>query len=289
MSESPSQPASSTLAFVKLGGSLITDKSARETAREATIARLASEIRAALDAAPGLRLVLGHGSGSFGHWEADEYGTRAGVASPGDWHGFARVSATALRLNRIVTEQFIEAGVPVLSVQPSATALAQDGEMVTMNVAQLHRALDRGLVPLVFGDVAFDEVRGGTILSTEAIFAHLARAMHPTHILLLGNTPGVLDSRGDVIPAITPLDYPQVERHLRESQYTDVTGGMADKVREMLALVEAVAGLRVTILSGHEPGSLRRALAGAVAEAASGSPDHQSGTLIHAPLLPPSP
>lgn len=283
MNKAPCSPDPGPLVFVKLGGSLITDKHARATARIAVIERLASEMRAALDTAPALRLVLGHGSGSFGHWEASQYGTRDGVTSPEAWHGFARVSAAALQLNRIVTDQLIEAGVPVLSTQPSASALARDGEAIVLNVDTPRRALAHGLVPLVFGDVAFDEVRGGTILATEAIFAYLACALHPHHILLLGKTPGVLDSRGRRIEAVTPESYPRIERHLRGSDGTDVTGGMADKVQQMLRLVQEVAGLRVTILSGEEPGILRRTLL-----RLAGQDDAPLvGTLIHAPALTP--
>lgn len=40
-------------------------------------------------------------------------------------------------------------------------------------------ALDAGLVPVIHGDVAFDEERGGTVASTEEIFSYLAREMAP--------------------------------------------------------------------------------------------------------------
>ena len=55
------------LYFLKLGGSLITDKSASETIRIEVIKRIAGEIREALDLHSDLLLLLGHGSGSFGH------------------------------------------------------------------------------------------------------------------------------------------------------------------------------------------------------------------------------
>ncbi|KPV51929.1 uridylate kinase, partial [Kouleothrix aurantiaca] len=56
------------LAFVKFGGSVITDKTGQEAPDLVLIRRLAAEVRAALDAAPaGYRLIIGHGSGSFGH------------------------------------------------------------------------------------------------------------------------------------------------------------------------------------------------------------------------------
>lgn len=40
-------------------------------------------------------------------------------------------------------------------------------------------ALKAGIVPVVHGDVSFDEELGGTVASTEDIFAFLAREMVP--------------------------------------------------------------------------------------------------------------
>ncbi len=248
------------LVFVKLGGSLITDKRHRERARLRLLQRMAAEVRSALDERPDLRLLLGHGSGSFGHWEAAKYDTRSGVRGAAGWMGFARVSAAALRLNRLVTETFLRAGVPVISLQPASAVLAEDGDLLHYHDAPITAALEAGLVPLIFGDVAFDRRRGGTILSTEALFVHLAPRLRPQRILLLGNAPGVLDAQRQVIPRITPESLPQVEACLRGAKGRDVTGGMADKVHRMVRLAAAIPGLRIRIMGGGEAGALYRAL-----------------------------
>lgn len=247
------------LVFVKLGGSLITNKREQATLRRGVLRRMAHELHEALAARP-LRVLLGHGSGSFGHWEAKRYGTRQGVATAEQWQGFARVSAAAVTLDRIVVDTFLEAGVAVLSLPPSASLLADGGHIVALNSEPIRRSLDVGLVPLIFGDVAFDRQLGGTILSTEDLFFHLAEELRPARILLLGNAPGVLDDARHVIPRITPETYPQVKPHLYGARYTDVTGGMADKVEQMVALVQRIPDLQVRILTGQTPGNLIRAL-----------------------------
>jgi isopentenyl phosphate kinase len=43
---------------------------------------------------------------------------------------------------------------------------------------------------------------------------------------------------------------------------TDVTGGMAGKVHEALALAASIPGLEVRIFSGLEPGAVRLAILG---------------------------
>jgi len=69
----------SELVFLKLGGSLLTDKTQVEAVQEDALRRVAGEVSRACQDAPHLRLLLGHGSGSFGHVAARQHGTRAGV------------------------------------------------------------------------------------------------------------------------------------------------------------------------------------------------------------------
>jgi isopentenyl phosphate kinase len=248
------------LVFVKLGGSLITDKTRPETPRRDVIARLADEVRQALDARPDLLVLLGHGSGSFGHWHANRYGTRDGVCGREAWIGYAQVAASAARLNRLVTDVFLDAGVPVLALQPSASARCRDGVLIDLDTKPIRRALEERLVPLIYGDVALDEVRGGTIISTEEIMAFLAGELRPGRILLLGETAGVYGPEGGIISCIAADNMEVVASSLGGSRGVDVTGGMFSKVCQMLALVQSRPGLLVHILSGMEPGLLARAL-----------------------------
>jgi isopentenyl phosphate kinase len=246
--------------FLKLGGSLITDKSRPYAARPAVIRRLAEETRQALDADPSLSLLLGHGSGSFGHWAAKPYSTREGVRTAEQWRGYAEVAAAAARLNTIVTSALLEAGVPALSLQPSASARCEDGVLRSLDIHPIEAALTEGLVPLLYGDVALDNVRGGTIVSTEDIFSYLAGHILPSRILLLVRAPGVLGPDGRVIKRLTPADLPALQESLGGSKGVDVTGGMASKVATMLDLVQRVEGATVRILPGEEPGVLASAL-----------------------------
>ena len=249
-----------SLTFLKLGGSLLTDKTAAETVRPDVLARLADEIASARAVRPELRLVIGHGSGSFGHVAAARYGTRAGVRGPEAWVGFGEVSAAAARLNRIVGDALLAAGVPALSLQPSASAVCEDGRLVALATEPVRAALDAGLVPLVFGDVAIDRAQGGTIISTEQVLAFLAGTFQPDWLLLAGDTDGVLDADGKTIAHIHPGNFEAIAPLLGGSRGTDVTGGMAGKVRAMLDLAAALPGTRIRIVNGLVPGQVHSAL-----------------------------
>jgi len=254
------------LVFVKLGGSVITDKRAPETARPEVIARLAREIARALSGRPGLRLVLGHGSGSFGHITARRYGTRQGVQGEAGWAGFAQVAAVAARLNRLVADTCLASGLPVWTLQPSTSARCREGQLLALETFQIEQALAHGLVPLVYGDVALDAVQGGTIVSTEQIFAYLARRLRPDRLVLVGTVDGVFegdplrDPAACPVPEITAANWFGVRAALGGSYATDVTGGMRTKVEEMVALAQDLPGLVVHLISGERPGALEATL-----------------------------
>jgi len=79
------------LMFLKLGGSLITNKDIPFLARKEKIKCLGVEIKKSIDTFPELSLLIGHGSGSFGHSAAAQFGTRSGIRSKEDWLGFQKV------------------------------------------------------------------------------------------------------------------------------------------------------------------------------------------------------
>lgn len=264
------------LIFLKLGGSLITDKTLPYTPRLHKLADLAAQIFAVKQTHPGLSLVLGHGSGSFGHTVAKEYKTREGSPLPragegpglrGYWRGFAEVWYQASALNRFVMDALHAAGVPSLALAPVSAVIASDGQVSSWDLAPLKATLIAGLVPVVYGDVIFDSMRGGTILSTEDLFEHLARNLHPQRILLAGLEGAVwadFPERRLRVEKITPASFSEVKAGVGASHGADVTGGMASKVRQMLALVQEVPGLTAQIFSGETPGNVQKALNGEI-------------------------
>jgi isopentenyl phosphate kinase len=250
--------------FLKLGGSLITDKRRPETARRDVLSRLAQEIASAWPAVREEGLLVGHGSGSFGHVAAARYSTHQGASSPEDWRGFAEVWRAANRLHRMMVDALAEAGLPVMSFPPSASALAEAGEIASLADEPIRRALANGLLPVVAGDVAFDRARGTCIISTERVFLYLAPRLRPSRVLLAGVDPGVyadFPRATRVQPSLTEADLSSGS--LAGSQATDVTGGMAEKVELALAMVRSVPGLEARIFSGDEPGAVEHALRGA--------------------------
>ncbi|NJD58249.1 MAG: isopentenyl phosphate kinase family protein [Anaerolineae bacterium] len=261
------------LVFLKLGGSLITVKAQPHTPRMDVLARLAGEIAEARSQDQGLQIILGHGAGSFGHVPASKYHTRQGIHSTEEWLGFAEVWQEASELNRLVMQSLEQAGLPVMVFSPSATVISRDGKVAIWNLIPLRSSLEEGQLPVVYGDVVFDLMRGGTILSTEDLFSYLVPIFRPVLLLEAGIEPGVWQdypTNTRLLREITPQSFPIIQASVKGSATTDVTGGMLDKVHQVLTMVERVPGLNASIFSAEPPGSLLRALLG-----------ENMGTLLH--------
>ena len=255
--------SASNLIFLKLGGSLITDKDQPETALVDQIHMLLSQISAWRADNPQQRLLLGHGSGSFGHHAAAQFDTRAGVRSLEQGLGYQQVWYSARKLNQIVLDQARLLNLPLIAFPPSACVVADNHEITTWNFQPLMHAFDLGLVPLVYGDVVSDLSLGGTILSTEDLFSYLAPRLRPDRILLAGKVQGVyadFPHNQQLLPHLSA--HAEVGTFVQGSASLDVTGGMVSKVQAMQALCRSIDGLSVQIFSAVTPGSLRLALDG---------------------------
>jgi isopentenyl phosphate kinase len=208
-------------------------------------------------------LIIGHGSGSFGHSLANQHGTHRGASSAEDWAGGAEVWGSARRLNQMLLDSLTEAGLPVVAFPPSASGVSVKGELRQLAVAPVEMALSGGWIPLVHGDVVTDRDQGLSISSTEMVFAYLATTIRPTRVLLCGREAGVFADFPEnlkLLPKLTPELAQSIG--IFGAAEADVTGGMASKVEFSLGLLSEYPELEIHIFSGEAPGNLRRALEG---------------------------
>jgi len=280
------RPAEVTL--LKLGGSLLTEKTQVDAVRPAVLARLAAEIAesAAADGAPvaaggpgpaaaaaaaGPRrapLVLAHGSGSFGHVAARRHGIAAGLHGAAQLPGVSLTQERAAALHWQVCAALAVAGLHPFSLAPSSSVVAAGGRPLAIAVEPLLLALARGLLPVLYGDVVMDREQGVAICSTERLFELLAREL-PAHgtrvrrVLWLGETDGVYDADGRTVDRLVAGDLArrgELRGAIGAAAGTDVTGGMLHRVETALAL--AARGIPSLIANGTTPGLLAAALRG---------------------------
>lgn len=252
-----------SLIFLKLGGSLITDKDKTETARTDVLQFLLSDLNQYMDENPHTRVLIGHGSGSFGHHAAAKFQTQLGVTSEEEWLGFQEVWISARKLNSIFIEQAIKAKLPVMSFPPSASLISSGHKVKTWDIQPIQQTLEANLIPVIYGDVVFDKQIGGTIFSTEELFFHLAQFLHPSKILLAGIESAVYqDFPENQVPLRHISKDEAMVAFIKPSQSQDVTGGMRSKVREMQKLCQENPGTQIEIFSARQPKDLYQALNG---------------------------
>ncbi len=255
---------SAEVVLIKLGGSLITEKSRPDTARHAVIERLAGEI--ASEAGEGSRrLLVGHGSGSFGHTAASRHALGGGPLAADQREGITATQDRAAELHRRVVRSLRAAGTQPFSLAPSSFITSREGYPDEVTAEPLLLALESGLLPVIFGDVVMDHAWTASICSTETVFLALVEPLRQggftvRRALWLGDTDGVYDAQGVTIPEIRPATAGRLLDVAGASAGTDVTGGMRHRLEVVLGL--ARLGVESHILNGLTAGVLKSALAG---------------------------
>ncbi|WP_066381746.1 isopentenyl phosphate kinase [Halalkalicoccus paucihalophilus] len=212
---------------LKLGGSVITEKDREETVDEERLASLAETLAGHED------FVVVHGAGSFGH----RYAAKHGVSRTEGTHDAAAVReihASMERLNGHVLGALGAEDVPAVPVDPFSLAYRSRDGTLGLPLDGIETTLAEGFVPVTYGDVITQREKGATIISGDELVVALAEGLDADGVGLCSTVPGVLDDTGAVIPRIGSYD--EVEAYLGGSESTDVTGGMAAKVRALLNL-----------------------------------------------------
>jgi isopentenyl phosphate kinase len=237
--------------ILKLGGSVVTEKDREKTLDEANLARAAEAVAGHED------LVLVHGGGSFGHPHAEAHGVSATVGTH-DASGARAIHDAMGRLNAAVLDALQERDVPALAVRPLSTACRDGSGDLHLPTEQVATLLDEGFVPVLHGDVVAHAEKGVTIVSGDELVVALAEGLDADRIGLCSAVPGVLDESGEVVPRVEA--FADVADVLGGSDATDVTGGMAGKVRQLLALDAPAAVFDLDgigpFLAGERPGTL---------------------------------
>ncbi|WP_135854516.1 isopentenyl phosphate kinase [Halorussus salinus] len=236
---------------VKLGGSVITDKDRPEALDGPALDRAADAIADALASGDVSDLVVVHGGGSFGHHHASDHGVSKTEGS-GDAAAAVEIHGAMKTLNDFVLARLHDRDVPAVPVHPFSAASRDEAAELTVMTEQVETMLGEEFVPVLHGDVVAHAGEGVTILSGDEVVTAVAEGIDAERVGFCSTVPGVLDDEDDVIPEIR--SYEEVVRFLGESDATDVTGGMAGKVRALLDL-----GAPATVFG---PDALREFLAG---------------------------
>jgi isopentenyl phosphate kinase len=248
--------------ILKIGGSVITDKNGELAAKTDQINRIAEEIkRADID-----NLIIVHGGGSFGHPTAKKWGIKEGLKDPTQKLGFAETHHVMTVLNGLLMDALIWHELPAVSYAPSICFVTENGRIKGCESQVLEKMMGMGFTPVLYGDAVLDEKMGFTILSGDQLVAYLAVKMKAEKIIMGVDTDGIYEADPKVDPTAKPYlrlnleQLKKVQAKIGKAQTTDITGGMAGKVAELIPAVEA--GVKVQIINATRNLRVLRGLTG---------------------------
>lgn len=243
--------------FIKLGGSLITDKSKPMQANHQAIQQVSQELAHVYKADPDTRLFIGNGAGSYGHHMVHKTGWKDDRRN---MQSVALVRQATAELNELVLDQLLINEVPAVSL-PAASFMEHMSSGLQSTPQTLFDYASLGAAISVYGDVMYDQQAGTSIASTEMILEELARqwtkAGHEVDAFIYcTSVDGVLDAKKQVIPDLSETT---TGDFITGSEHQDVTGGMKQKVEAGFANLAYTD--HVYIINGLKQGELTKAVA----------------------------
>lgn len=230
--------------ILKIGGSILTNKDSIESEVDTlSLKRIAKEIKSSLDNSS-KELIIVHGAGSFGHPPAKKYkiGEKFDQSEwPQKRIGFCETQNAVKKLNMLICEAFIEEGLPVVAIPASSFMTASDKRITTGNLDSFKRYMNKGFIPVIYGDVVLDSNLEICVISGDQLIQYLAMNLNPDMVVLGTDVDGVYNknpkTHDDAIffekfSSLEDLDT------LEGTTNVDVTGGMVGKIKELLYLAD---------------------------------------------------
>jgi len=282
------------LIILKLGGSLLTDKSKPYTLRTGILERISEQIAKFRQKNPKQALIIINGNGSFGHTTAKKYDLHNGFGDFDGQIGFCLLQKDTALLNRLVVDSLLRQNLPAISFSPNTVFWSdseaknldsnldftsnsnlhsnsgsqknqvQNYQSVSLEVLELY--LEKGFIPTFYGEVILDKTQNSTTISSDKIpeilikFLQKNQLFSSFEVINAGSYDGVLDNKQKVIPTISWQNYEEVKKYLFKSQNPDVSGGMQQKIQEFLELSKL--GVKSTLINGLLQDNIYKSLNG---------------------------
>jgi isopentenyl phosphate kinase len=255
------------IVIVKLGGSVITDKTALCFFDAKNTLRLAEEIKTSR-----FFPIIVHGTGSFGKGVLLEHNLPPDdVTFLGQEHldVVTEFKQKVRELNSRVVAVFTSVGLKVVSIPGDSLFVFRDGAFgnreLVMHDTSLKRQIERRIIPISYGDMVVDyrdRKHDFYACSSDIMVATMAAYLRPEKVIFLTDVDGVYMQP-------SPWDIPIFIKEINNSifallkeriSFLEVIGEMRDKV--YYALKAANYCNECIIVNGRKPGFLQTALTG---------------------------
>jgi len=182
--------------IIKIGGAAITRKDQFEILNEAVLGKVASQVNHLY--ANRIQMIVVHGAGSFGHFQAAEDGIAEGgnptATLSATLKGFAKTRLSVTKLNQLVVSALVKCGIPAVGVSPLGSWATDNRIIITDGCSHIAALLSHGYVPVIHGDAVIDSSLKCTILGGDPIVTRLCQYFKPrVGAVFMTNVLGIYD------------------------------------------------------------------------------------------------
>lgn len=255
------------LYILKIGGSVATYKN-RPSAelRKALLGKIAQEIFKAREK-KGFDLILIHGAGSVGHQMAHRFGLKNGSGDdPKKTSGALALKIENQKFDAALSEIFLKKGLWVSPVHTASVAMQKDGKLIACDTRIIKECLKRNIIPILYGEMVFDEKVGLSVCSGDAIAPCLAKKLGAEKIFFASDIDGIFTKdpyHHRDAELVKKMNLSNMEKSVRlsGSHNVDVTGGLGGKINNLKTL-QKTSVKSVEIFNGLQADNYRKILLG---------------------------
>ncbi|MFX1312006.1 MAG: type 2 isopentenyl-diphosphate Delta-isomerase [Promethearchaeota archaeon] len=246
--------------ILKLGGSLLTDKSEPFSFRGKILNHSIQQIVESQK-----KLILIHGGGSFGHPVAKKYNISNGLNPniQNQIFGLAKTHDVMNQLNSKIINSLLENNCPAITIQPSSIFMVSSNNIFTREFEVIETILDLGIVPVLYGDIILDPNGSFSIISGDQIILELCKKINNftiKKVIFAIEKDGIFIREANNMKLATEINSNALDS-LKLANFDgkiDVTGG----IKRKLEIIREICDLNipVQILNGFTNNNILKAL-----------------------------
>lgn len=260
---------SKDLLVLKLGGSLLTDKSTPYKLKEEIVDAVATEIKECIDLELIKNLVIVHGVGSFGHPPVLKYNLHKGFKDKEQLISMSKTQQIVNDLRMKIATKLLDKGIPVNLMHASSIVVGNKMVIVNHAFESLRGFLSLGMVPLIGGDMMYDNSMGFSVCGGDQIAVVLSHVLNAKLLMFATDVPGVYDQdprsspNAQIFKELNIKNIDQILKRLEKPDIVDASGSMLGKLRALVSTTDQIKeGLKVVIFSMNEKNTLKKYLKG---------------------------
>ncbi len=224
--------------IIKLGGSIITDKSEYRKFNEKIVENIVKILKVM-----NKQMIIIHGGGSFGHIKSKEFGL-PGPVSERTIEGMNIVHNDMVELNLKISRVFQDNNIYNISLPVSS--LVYDN---IKNYNIFSRYLTYGITPISYGDTYLHGKDIG-IYSGDNIVYDVSKRFMPDYVVFFSDVDGIFDKNPKTNPDARLLKTISGDFQ-HDIINADVTGGIIHKYKKMKSISDL--GIPVYLINGLYP------------------------------------